>query len=557
MSKRSQKSKGNTPQASPIETGTPTEVATPSKNVPAISNLSAWFSWIALLAILGIQVFVCYQHIHTHHFNGNLHFCYSSAEFLHYAVHSNDSQIPDIRKFFGTALYHFDESNRPKDVTFYANHGLLLPTLTRMTVSLLGPFDSSVRVICLLFSLGCTTLLFSLLRIYLKDSLLVVGLSLLYVMLPLKYSFVDAWKYESSAEFFMLACLLSLSLANQHRIARYSYWLAMGLTFHSDYPAFLMVGLILAYLATTIQQENHRALLIEGAIAGLVGLVTTVALQGWLGFFDHVVDKLVERTSGNLTNVSWFDLIQSQWIGLVDNLGILTVATLGIGLVYSMFRPKLRQDRLWLMGMAFLSVNIGWCVVFRNHVYIHSFTQWFFLPGTILVLGAALNDLSNLIATQKFSFGRVASYVLLLILIPAASLQSSRIREYLVTKPDQESVLRMIASIDDKLLVTPQSGPRNYWTNRALEVYTDPIYRKSTKVGVQLLGDDSQIQPNMGVFPVINSQEALTDFVQFLQAHTKPGTLDPDDLVIVQRSPSLLFVRWAPGQRRDSQHPAD
>jgi len=522
-----------------------TEESSDSNENPGF-DMQKVISLLSIIVLLGIQAYVCWQNLSYPFVNGQEHFSNNSARYLLLAIHSNDDQTADARKFFGTAKYQYDESNRPQSVSFYAAHGLLKPTVTRITVSLLGPHEWVIRVLCLSFSMACTILLYCLLRTSLVDPVLVFGATLLYVLLPLKFLFVDVWKFESSAELMMLACLFAASQAANSKFARYGYWAAMALAFHSDYPAFLLVGGILLAFLFTRKRDKHWALFVEGVIASSVGVVSTGFIQWWLGFGDEIIAKLKIRTSGQIEHLSWTEQFHQQWEMLLDNLGWYPILALLIGVAYVAAQPRLWKNVAALSGLSFFFINLAWCIIFRNHVHIHGFAQWFFIPATALLVGSMLQDIQNWLRISGWPIGQILGYTLLLFVMLAAGLQAIAFRNNAVTLPYEIVDMRTIESIDAKLRIVPHSGDRTYWTNRATELYIDPIYRSSRNVGVQLVSEEEPIEPSSGVFPVINDPQVLRAFIAYLSTRTGSIEFRSDDLVVVAKSPQFVFVRWNP-----------
>jgi len=502
---------------------------------------SLWMSLIILLVVLAVQVGIAMPFFFLPHARGMHHIEYANARYLLLSVHSNDDTLADWRKFFGTAKYQYDDTNRPTGISYYSHHGMLKPTLTRLAVQLFGPHEVVVRSLCLLFNLACTALLFAFLVIHLRDPWLCGGIALVYITLPLKFTYVDTWKYESAAELFMLTGLVTVSLAGSNRTMRVLYWVSMALMFHTDYPAYLMAGMILGYLLLTRQNEGNWQLFIEGMAACFVGLVTTAAIQFSLGFGEDILTAIKGRIGGQLESIPLLQQARIQLIALFKNLGYVGSLIGIVALIYWSVHRSWKEP-VAFAGLAFFSINLAWCLIFRNHVLIHHYAQWFFLPAAALLFALGAADLVKRLGDKKWIV-----YTALVAMAAFSAFESYIIAADLRPTERDLANTNAVRSVSEPILVGPDflSGDQGYWKTVVIDLYTDPIYRDSTDVGIRFMEGMHDIGPDSGVFAISATEEAAQLLPAYLDQKLNVGRFDVTQLKLEARAPDYLFIRWA------------
>ena len=160
-------------------------------------------------------------------------------------------------------------------------------------------------------------------------------------------------------------------------------------------------------------------------------------------------------------------------------------------------RFVMRTPALFL-GSALCLINLAWIAVFRNHVQIHHYAQWFFVPAIPLICGGCAAMSTDWFGTS--SLGRRPVFVALILatgsslLLGQLALKQALEASTFAKVDDVETLL----SLDRRLLTFDNgwSGPEVFWENGMMDLYLDPVYRRSDKVGRTSLHSVDVIRPD-------------------------------------------------------------
>lgn len=485
--------------------------------------------WLALIILA--QLAFALPRIQQPFIDGIQHWYFDNAAFLRRAVHSLDDTIPSAWKVFGLAEYEFDESNQPVGIQHYSHHGVLLPTLLRAWVALLGPTEFAVGSYMLLLSIGSTILMFNILRRATRDVGMAGIITLLYVMLPIKFMYMDKMKYEVVVEFMLLLCIYLLGRIEDGRPrARAQFMAALALTFHTEFSAFGAAALLVIYLFAKRRSPGFERLYLYATAACMVGVVTTFAVQYMLGFDPAAISSMASfRMSLETLGSTPLPYIQRQFGFLTrSNLGI-TATAVGLGaLVYLCVTRKIFNSLTAAAGVILIVSTLAWLIVMRNHSFIHHFAQWNFAPAYALLLGAVAGTLQDRAAwTRSVTRGCVAIAIPVILLCAYDTYRANKNFRNAVRGTAAD--IELIQSVDRRLVIMPdgRSGQIAWWTSPVIRLYTDPIYRKSTRVGVVQADAGYRPDPDRDLVVMINARPLWEEFEKTWREEFGVATLNP------------------------------
>ncbi len=217
---------------------------------------------LVLLGVVTLQLCFALPRLSEPLIDGRVHTTYDNAALLHRATHSNDATISEPAKFFGQSRYRYKQGE--VDGVFHnGSHGVLGPTCLRIFTKLFGHSVITMRSFALCLSLLSTVLLFVIVVTEIPRLSLTAIVMTLYVCFPLKYAFVDVWKYESVAEASMLAVLLALKFVDR-KWGIAAFLTAVFLMFQADFMPYLFAVALVVYLF--LHRNEHGRLAVWTAL---------------------------------------------------------------------------------------------------------------------------------------------------------------------------------------------------------------------------------------------------------------------------------------------------
>ena len=512
----------------------------PADDADACAKAKLLPLWALGLLLIVPQVFVAFPRMSQPFGDGRMHRYFDSAKFSIYAAHCTDSTIQDWRKWLGVARYRYNDANEPDLVTSYGNHPVLAPATFALHTRVFGHNEWSTRLYALFVSLIVSLVLYAILRLELQSDWLALGLTYVYLLAPQKFGLFTSWRYESMAELAILSSFLFLRLARDYRYARYALLVTLFLAFHSDFPAFPPAVMCVAYLCICRKENGYKGLWPIAAVVALAGLLSDVGLQLALGYTpDRVADKLADRTA---LPIGFLDYVFLQLTYLRQNLGIAQIALALVAAIYACIQREVWPRFLTFCAATVILTNVAWLIVFRGHSAIHPQAQWYLGSGFIFLFAAVLPQANaqkerpvEINADVRGLFSAWLATILLCILsIVQIETRESASNEAAIG--DNET----IRSIDAQLIVFPDgvSGPVDWWKSYSVGYYTDPVLRKSKRVGVRLLDSGIRIDPREDVFVVLNKPEILKRFNQWART-----TFGATGTKVIITSPTFAFAR--------------
>lgn len=492
-----------------------------------------------LVVILVIQIAIAYPRLSRPLVDGRLHINIDNAGFLLRALHSNDPTIPEWHKVFGVTTYSYDDRNVIVALDHYANHGVLSPLLLRLYARVAGYSESTTSGYSLLLSLGTTVAVFFLLAEATRRYALAFLLTLIYALLPLKYIYLDRWKYEGMVELVIAGCALCLVKRKDGPYFRYGFLAAFFLLFHTDYTAFLPAAVMAGYLLLGLSPGDRR-LGIQSVLVGAAGVALTFAIQVSLGFGRQAIGKALSiRTGGSDDGVSIGEWLIRHVVQAGSNLewwhAALMLAALVVALV---LHARLRNPFVFLGGGLIVSTFV-YCLVFRDQSYIHHYVSWNYGLGYILLIG-------GIIATTP-ALGRVADHVWFLLLLPVVVLTwitASIVEDhYRQAAFGTEADIAVIRSLDRRLLYFDDglSGEPGWWGSTVIQLYTDPIFRRSRSTGARNITSAGAPSADRDLVVAVRSDKAVAQVSAYLRE--KFGV---DGVRVYRTSPTFVFLTPAP-----------
>lgn len=489
-----------------------------------MSSLSKALS--ALAVVLLIQVAPQVHSLNSKFVDGRMHQFFDSSYFLLRSVHSIEGPDQDWRRFMGLTEFRI----RPDGSTyeyFYNHHPVMSPALTRAAVRVFGPSEFVIRSYCLTLSLLATTLIFALLWKQFHNVALCVILSLLYAFHPLKYIYTLVWKYESASEVTMLL-LLFLVIHFRHRARPLALALSAFLLFQTDFAAFIFCGLLVGGLLFFKPSFATKWDWLSVSAGGSAGLLTTLALQSSIGFGSEAARAFETRRSSGIDGLSLTQEFLRQWDFLRSNLGDVGILLLLVALGLLIYRR--RADPLSLGGLLFLATNVIWCCVFRNHVYIHGYAQWFFVTSVVLLVAGAIERVMSDTAADKEPDQPRTLRTEFLIAITLAMLvtwQGATIAESQQRKSwyGSEEFSRALQGLDRRIVVLPGqlSGPAGWWDTPTARLYCDPIFRKSKNGGIVKAEELIEFHSATDAIVVANSETTIANAARYIEQEIGTG----------------------------------
>jgi len=471
----------------------------------------------ALVAlVVSIQILIAYPRASQPLIDGRLHTDFDTAAFLLRAFHSNDGTIADWRKVFGVATYLYDDRNQPVALDLYANHGVLSPLLLRLYAKLVGYSELTTRSYSLLVSLLTTVAVFGLLKAATRRTVPAFLLTLLYVLLPLKYMYLDRWKYEGMVELVIAATAFCLVERDRHRGFRYGFLVGVFLLFQTDYTAYLPAALMVAYLFLGGRRADDRALGIRGGLVAAGGVAIAFAIQWSLGFDrDAIARALSIRTAGGMDDVSLWDWLVRHVVQAGSNLEPWHAALMVVALVWAVaVRPGLRNPFVYL-GAALVVSTFVYCLVFRNQSYIHHYVLWNYGLAYVLLLAGILG------ATPAAQ--RVGEHVWVLVFVPVVALTwmtaSATEEEYRRAVFGLADDMAVIRAVDRRLVYFDDgaSGPPGWWGGPVIQLYTDPVFRRSRSTGARNIEGMRDLSPDRDLVVARRDRQAVSHVTQYLK----------------------------------------
>lgn len=477
-----------------METSEPESAQHPGIPSPADSACNHRLASIIFLgALLALHIFLTAGQWSQTFVDGSDHRVHDNALFLRHAAHSNDDTLPDWRKIFGVADYSFDETGAPVTVGHYGKHGILAPSLFRIWAGILGYKEWVIHVFALLGSWLACVAVFLLLRVHRIPFLHSVLSTLVFATIPVRVMYADVWKYEHWSELCILVISLMYSFASQRKWASFLLPIAILLAFHVDYPVYLFVAALLGWhWLRSGKSLPPREVWIWG-IAGAVGLGMTVLIQGTLGFSTHsATENMTFRMAGDLESISLLDQLGRQWMQLLANFGPILVLILLSGLCFSVWNPAWRRHPLNRFALMITLATLTWCLVFRNHIWMHHYAQWFFGLAAVLYLAAFLDFVERKIAIASTpSRAWVITPLVIAIVIQAGD------GYQLYHRPVQSTLtaadMELLRESDRRLIrLSPEvSGPEIWWNDPAFRYALDPVIHDKS------YGFHARLQPNL------------------------------------------------------------
>jgi len=507
--------------------------------VTALDQRRAGLAAVAFVAlVLLVQIVIAYPRASQPLIDGRLHTDFDTAAFLLRAFHSNDGTIADWRKVFGVATYLYDDANRPVALDLYANHGVLSPLLLRLYAKVVGYSEWTTRSYSLLVSLLTTVAVFGLLRAATRRAALGFLLTLLYVLLPLKYMYLDRWKYEGMVELVIAATALCLVERERRRGFRYGFLAGMFLLFQTDYTAYLPAVLMVVYLFLLGGYADDRSLGIRAAFVAAGGVAVAFAIQWSLGFDrDAIARALAIRTAGGMDDVSLWDWVIRHVTQAASNLepwhAVLMVAALVWGIAV---RPGLRDPFVYL-GAALVVSTFVYSLVFRNQSYIHHYVLWNYGLAYVLLLGGILG------ATPAVQ--RVGDHVWALVFVPVVALTwitaSATEEEYGRAVFGVADDIAVIRTVNRRLVYLDDgaSGPSGWWAGPVVQLYTDPVFRHSRVTGAGNIEAVRELSPDRDLVVARRDRQAVAHVTQYLK-----DRFGIDGVRVDRSTPTFVFLTF-------------
>jgi len=477
---------------------------------------------------------------------------HNDARRLWFAVHSNDETIQDIRKVFGVARYVYDEHNQPVAVEHYCHHGTLLSAAFRIVARTFGHTEATMRSYCVAISLGSTAFLFLLVSSVLGRPLLSFLVGLTYVLLPLKFLYLDKCTYGGISELVILAAYYCLYQSRVSRVARCAFLLCFFLLFHTHWQAWLVAAGILAYLFAVRKGGGFQKLFLPAMLAAVAGAGSAIVVQYSLGLdFKELLHILVHRTAGSaesvaMTSIRWQDYLKRQELTLEGNLGESMMLVCGLVFTYLMIRRALFRNFLLKCSVLMFAVPLLWVAVFWNHSYLHATPQWFVAPGSALLLGGFLATLGD----GGLLNGNAARRHVALLFVPLLLMVSIETywewdgvedRNY----GTREDVLAIL-SFDKRLVFLHPPKDKfnddfiNWWTYCEITgLYTDPVFRRSKNVGIVTPEEITRLDPQRDLLVVPNAPLVPADWLETWKKRYGLGRVTP-----IKKTPTVSFCEF-------------
>jgi hypothetical protein len=276
--------------------------------------------------------------------DGQSHVDFDNANFMRHAAHSIDRSVLDSRKVFGVSEYIYDDQWKPVGINFYNHHGVLSPMLHTASAYLFGVRESTVRGFTLALSLMTTIAVCVLIYIELGSAVPAVVLCLVHALMPLRLTYLDQWKYEVGVEFVAMVCLASLALVRK----RWSFGcyalilISFGLLFYAGY---LFAACLWAWLLAVGIRAKSFLIPIHAALSGIVGVLTTLLIQYWLGFdISEIVGAFGTRSSGSMGGLTLTDIVSRQLLHLDFTYGSACLFVMLSGMLYPLLNGKVLSN---------------------------------------------------------------------------------------------------------------------------------------------------------------------------------------------------------------------
>jgi hypothetical protein len=514
----------------------PASVPTPQ----AVSE-TRWPLVLSIAILVAIQCAISLPRLRVPLIDSRLHTTFDTAAFLRTALHSNDPTLEDWRKVFGVSVYEYDEQDTPVSVLHYSHHGVLSPMLLRWYAKLVGYSELTTRSYSLILSLGSTVLLFVLLGKATQNHPLAFGLTLLNVLLPLKYVYMDVWKYEGMVEFLLLACYLCFVQRHRHRYWRYAFLAVVFLILHADYPAYLPLAFVLFDLFLNRRQPGERRLLVQGAVAAGLGLITTLLIQSSLGLTAAAMRTNVGfRLGGGMETASLAQFAERYLSYMLANLGLFHVIVMVTALLFLVTSPSFLRNPFVYLGSTLICSTLVYTWTFRNATFIHHYLLWNYGNGYSLLMGGLLGEGA---ASRWLKACRTP--VLLLLLLPSVlttwQLAIERQANFTQTTFGTKEDIELIRSMEKRILYFDNglSGPTGWWHSPGITLYTDPIFRGGRRARARNIMQLKQFHPDRDVVVMMRGEQVYPRFAAALKE-----TFGIETLRSYLLSPSFVYFTF-------------
>ncbi|MEM7164223.1 MAG: hypothetical protein AAF581_02095 [Planctomycetota bacterium] len=430
---------------------------------------------LVLLGVIALQLCMALPRVPKPFIDGRLHTTYDNAALLHRAIHSNDETISEPAKFFGQSRYAYRQG-KPSGVYHNGSHGVLGPTCLRIFIGLFGKSEAAMRSFTLCVSVLSTILLFLLIVTEIPRLRLTAVIMTLYVCFPIKYMYVDVWKYESVAEASMLAVVLALR--HIERRAGFVAFLALVfLMFHADFMPYLFaVGLVVHLF---LRRKKDGNLWVWTTLVGFASVAAAYVIQSRvLGYTrERIAEKLASRTGEHTQHLSELGLTSSLVQTATEGVGetpLVLALFLGVALVAS--REIFRSSTAYF-GVVLFSIQTLWTLMFRSHVFVHPYAHWFYAPAVILILAASLKvcGAKEWLNNRMVNVASISILVLLLINFVDTRVLLLRDESSRFGTASDSAALQKVTG---RLLTLPDVPP-GWWTSPVQKLYCDPIWRGS------------------------------------------------------------------------------
>ncbi len=512
-------------------------------SIPTARALSGtrWPLVLPIAILLTIQCAISLPRLRAPLIDARQHTTFDTAAFLRTALHSNDPTLEDWRKVFGVSVYGYDEHDTPVSVLHYSHHGVLSPTLLRCYAKLVGHSEFTPRSYSLILSLGSTILLFVLLEQATQHRGLAFGLTLLNLLSPLKYLYMDVWKYEGIVELLLLACYLCFVQRHRHRYWRYAFLVVTFLIFHADYPAYLPLAFVLLYLFLNRRQPGERRLLVQGLVAAGLGLITTLLIQFSLGLTPAAMKTNVGfRLAGGMETASLAQFAERYLSHMLTNLGLFHIVVMVTALLWLVAAPASLKNPFVYLGSTLIVSTLVYTWTFRNATLIHHYLLWNYGSGYSLLMGGLLGEGA---ASRWLKTCRTP--VLLLLLLPSVlatwQLAIEREESFKRTTFGTKEDIELIRSMEKRILyfTNELSGPSGWWQSPGITLYTDPIFRGGQRARARNIMQLKQFHPDRDVVVMMRGEQAYPRF-----AATLKETFGIETLRSYTASPSFAYFTF-------------
>ncbi|MBT5856454.1 hypothetical protein HOH87_07480 [bacterium] len=493
-----------------------------------------------LSLIIGIQIIGSLPRLNEPLIDGRLHWYFDNGLFLKLATHSNDDTQRSWKKAFGVTSYQYDAHNNVTGMSHYQNHPVLMPTLFKIYTQVVGSNDRAPRSFALILSLISTVMVFAIFRLTVGNPALSGGLTLLYCLLPLKWTYMDQFKYENISELLIIASIFALIQLREWKYGKQAFLIALFFLFQTDWTAYMPGAIILGYLFLNRRSEEYQDILKPALITATTSFLVTLGIQYQLGFTPSAIYKTFLYRSGmDVQNISWSVWAGKQWIFIKMNFGVGNTL-LGIScFLISLVNKLWKKHDLSFFGITLFIVSLVYIGVLRNQSFIHHYVQWTLMISYLLLLGGLIRayQKSDNTIINKSSIAIVMSIMILATWSDASQTLLSFKQSTYGTAED----MKVIQEIGKRVLYFDNgiSGPPGWWSGPIVGIYTDPIYSK----GVNSLAKNittlkGAINTETDVIVRMRSQNAL---VPFKKAAVK--RLGQKTLSVYKLSPTFVFYK--------------